>query len=154
MDLALEAIREKNIAALALIDEQDPWKQRILCEAAAACEFEEALVHFHRKFYEWDQRTYKAARTEQTKQWLEFQGCPTRRYTTDVLNAMLTVVAERFSEEDEGTYAFLSGEIQGLHRTLQFYKKSWIDHHDAIRKHERREAILVLVLFIVFAILC
>jgi len=149
MDLALEAIRNKNVAALALIEEEDPWKQRTLCEAAAASEFEEALLHFNRKAYEWDHRTYKAATNDHTKLWLDFHGCPKRRVTTDVLNALLTVVAERFAGDDEGTYTFLCGEIQGLHRTLQFYKKSWIEQEQALRKEKFiRNALLMIVVIL------
>lgn len=151
MDLALDAIRKKNVAALALIDEQDPWKQRILCEAAAAEEFEEALLYFNRKGYDWDHRTYEAATNEQVKRWLEFRGCPTRRVTADVLDALLAVVAERFADDDEGTYTFLCGEIQGLHRTLQFYKKSWIKHAEAMHKEKFvRNVLLMIVLVLLF----
>jgi hypothetical protein len=153
MDLALEAIRNKDIGALALIKEEDPWKQRTLCEAAAASEFEEALLYFYRKEYEWDHRTYRAAADDHTRLWLEFHGCPKRRVTTDVLNALLTVVAERFSDKDEGTYTFLCGEIQGLHRTLQQYKKSWIEHKEELHKEKFIRNVLLMIIVVLLALL-
>lgn len=153
MDLALDAIRTKNVGALALIDEQDPWNQRTLCEAAAACDFEEALVYFRRKGFEWDHRTYKAATNEHTKRWLLFHECPRRGRTADVLDAMLTVVAERFSDVDEGTYTFLCGEIQGLYSTLQVYKEDWHRHRASLRTHVLvRNALLAIIGVILLSI--
>ena len=117
----MDAIAARDLDAVRLVDERDPWRQRELCAAAARADFFDALLVFHRKGFQWDHRTSAAASDESVKRWLVRRGCPPRRRTADILDALRLVVDERFENDPTARAYFLEqlDELLDVHERLK-----------------------------------
>lgn len=142
----MDAIEARDLDAVRRVDERDPWRQRELCEAAARADFFDALLVFHRKGFQWDHRTSVAASDECVKRWLARRGCPPRRRTADILDALRLVVDERF-ENDPTTRAFFLGQLDELLDVHERLKAGWDAR--ATREHLGVVAVAVVLLFYV-----